>query len=105
MTALAHIFPPAQYPFPIEAVRKRWQSFPDNVLLASLEGQPVGVVGAAPPWLEGLYVVPAAWGTGVAALLHDLALSAIREAGHRHARLWVLEHNARARRFYERRGC
>ncbi len=36
--------------------------------------------------------------------LHDRALDALREEGVQTARLWVLEHNRRARRFYERRG-
>jgi ribosomal protein S18 acetylase RimI-like enzyme len=31
-------------------------------------------------------------------------VEAIRAAGHERARLWVLEQNARARRFYERHG-
>jgi len=34
----------------------------------------------------------------------DRAVAALREAGVETARLWVLEENARARRFYEKRG-
>jgi GNAT superfamily N-acetyltransferase len=53
--------------------------------------------------LRDLYVVPAAWGTGLAARLMDTALDSVRgDAGA--AFLWVGEDNARARRFYEREG-
>jgi GNAT superfamily N-acetyltransferase len=55
-------------------------------------------------WLEGLYVVPDQWGTGVADALHEWALDEARALGSSGCHLWVLEANARARRFYERRG-
>jgi GNAT superfamily N-acetyltransferase len=48
--------------------------------------------------------VPGEWGSGVAATLHDAAVEGLRALGCTEARLWVLEENARARRFYERRG-
>jgi GNAT superfamily N-acetyltransferase len=41
---------------------------------------------------------------GVADALHDDAVEALRAGGVSTGRLWVLEHNARARRFYERHG-
>lgn len=43
-------------------------------------------------------------GSGVAGRLHDEAIDDLRRRGCDEARLWVLEANARARRFYERRG-
>jgi GNAT superfamily N-acetyltransferase len=53
--------------------------------------------------LRNLYVVPEAWGSGVAAALHGTALDWMRaRAGE--AVLWVGEANGRARRFYEREG-
>ena len=55
-------------------------------------------------WLEGLYVVPERWGTRLADELHDRALDEVRGLGSSTCRLWVLEDNTRARRFYERRG-
>ncbi len=55
-------------------------------------------------WLDGLYVDPAHWGGGAAAGLHDAVLEHARGEGRASVRLWVLEENARARRFYERRG-
>ncbi|MBA2255174.1 MAG: GNAT family N-acetyltransferase [Chloroflexi bacterium] len=104
VAALAHIYPPERYPFPAWAVRERWQTFEGRVWLAAAGPEPVGLVGIAPPWLEGLYVDPEAWGSGAAGALHDHAVEALRAAGITMARLWVLEHNQRARRFYERRG-
>jgi GNAT superfamily N-acetyltransferase len=56
------------------------------------------------PWLQMLYVIPSAWGTGVAGnLLHE-ALNAASEVGNRTVWLEVVERQARARRFYEREG-
>ena len=60
--------------------------------------------GAEAIELRDLYVVPSAWGSGVAKALMDTALEAMREAGVREALLWVGEENSRARRFYEREG-
>lgn len=59
---------------------------------------------AADAELHGLYVSPAAWGTGAAAELHRVTLARLRERGFREATLWVLDDNPRARRFYEREG-
>lgn len=56
------------------------------------------------PWLQMLYVVPSAWGTGAAVQLLDAALSAAEEEGHPTIWLEVVEPHARARRFYEREG-
>jgi GNAT superfamily N-acetyltransferase len=51
--------------------------------------------------LATLYLDPQVVGTGVGrALLHD-AMADLRQRGYRTAVLWVLESNARARRFYE----
>lgn len=54
--------------------------------------------------LRGLYVVPEEWGTGVAGALLDAGVNDMRELGASSAILWVVEQNARARRFYERVG-
>ncbi|AKF11416.1 GNAT family N-acetyltransferase [Sandaracinus amylolyticus] len=53
--------------------------------------------------LYAMYVTSRAAGTGVARVLMEHAIDALR-ADSRRAILWVLEHNARARRFYEREG-
>ena len=98
---LGHIFPADLYPFPRAAVLERWRTATDTIF-ADSDG--LGFVAVAPPWLDALYVRPAAWGTGVADRLHELAVDALRAAGVETARLWVLEENWRARGFYERHG-
>jgi GNAT superfamily N-acetyltransferase len=106
--ALAHVFPPDRYPFPRDAVRERWEELltggAHRVLIEERDGGPVGVAAVRPGWLDGLYVLPDWWGSGVAASLHDAALEHLRVLGGTECRLWVLEHNTRARAFYERRG-
>lgn len=107
IAALQHIFPPELYPYPRAAIRDNWgRALADRtrtVVVAEAE-EPVGVACAGDGWLEGLYVVPEHWGTGVADGLHDRVLELVREKGAAECRLWVLESNQRARRFYERRG-
>jgi GNAT superfamily N-acetyltransferase len=108
VTGFAHIFPPDRYPFPTQAVRDRWETelagTGTEIFLAETRATAVGLVAVKPGWLEALYVQPRWWGTGVASRLHDAAVTRLRALGCRTAELWVLEHNARARAFYERRG-
>ncbi len=51
-----------------------------------------------------LYVSPDYWGAGVSSRLFDAGVTYLRERGFERLILWVLEDNARARRFYERNG-
>jgi GNAT superfamily N-acetyltransferase len=102
LAALAHIYPPDRYPFPTEAVVDRWRSFTASGGWIALG--PDGFIAVEPPWLEAMYVRPRAWGSGLAAELHAAAVAELRARGVDAARLWVLEHNVRARRFYERHG-
>jgi RimJ/RimL family protein N-acetyltransferase len=108
LAALAHIFPPELYPYPIAEIRQRWRgALADpvmTVLVAEQEGALVGVAGFRAEWLDGLYVTPALWGHGVGRELHDEVLDRLCAGGSARCHLWVLEHNDRARRFYERLG-
>lgn len=108
VAALAHIFPPERFPYPIDEVRERWRDAvaePElTVLVAERGAALVGVAGCRAEWLDGLYVLPASWGEGVGRRLHDDVLERLRAAGSARCHLWVLEHNDRARRFYERLG-
>jgi GNAT superfamily N-acetyltransferase len=107
VAALAHIFPPEKYPYPVEAIRQRWRDALDEgrtPLVYEEDGQMLGVALTGPEWLDGLYVVPERWGSGTAVALHDAALEGLRADGSEHCHLWVLEENRRARRFYERLG-
>ena len=51
-----------------------------------------------------IYVDPAHWGTGVGRALMTAACDHLADGGRNQLRLWVLEENARARRFCERAG-
>jgi GNAT superfamily N-acetyltransferase len=108
IAALAHIFPPEAHPYPRVAVQARWAAAvmePETrTLIAVSDEEPVGAACVTDGWLEGLYVVPERWGTGLGNELHDRALDEVRGLGSWSCRLWVLEDNSRARRFYERRG-
>ena len=108
VAGLAHIFPPERYPYPRAEIRERWEGLlgagEHRVLVAERDGEAVGVLAVRSGWLDGLYVAPESWGTGVAAALHDAGLEQLRSLGETACRLWVLEENTRARRFYERRG-
>jgi diamine N-acetyltransferase len=100
--SFAHIFPPDRYPFPDAEVRRRWREWEGTTLVSEHDGRVVGVAGVEACWLHGFYVLPEYWGTGVAGELHDAALAQMPDCPE--LRLWVLEENNRARRFYERRG-
>jgi GNAT superfamily N-acetyltransferase len=105
IAGFAHIFPPDRFPYPDDYIRHELRSQledPLNTLLLDIEER--GFALAGPDWLHGLFVRESAWGTGVAGELHDAAFEALRSGGARSASLWCLAENARARRFYERRG-
>src|SRR5262249_38069630 len=108
LAALAHIFPPDQYPYPMDEVTERWrEALSDEdvaVFVAEENGAAVGGAGARAEWLDGLYVLPEWWRRGVGRALHDHVLEHLRADGSTQCHLWALEHNDRARRFYERLG-
>jgi len=93
-----------------------WRSGIDRpnrvVLVAERHGALVGVLEIEPdpkeadrlPWIYMLYVVPAAWGCGVAHALTEAAVDLVRAAGREAVWLSVLEVHARARHFYEKEG-
>ena len=60
--------------------------------------------GARVGEITAIYVLPEAWGTGLGRGLMTAALSHLAAAGYERAALWVLDSNARARRFYARAG-
>jgi putative acetyltransferase len=106
--AFAHIFPPDLYPYPDDDVREMWRESLDDpeveVYIAEVDGERVGSVSVGDVFLRTLYVVPAQWRSGVGTALHDFALDRLRARGCTTAKLWTLEENWDARRFYEKRG-
>ena len=75
-----------------------------TVLVAEEDGVATGVAAFRSEWLDALYVLPQWWNRGVGRALHDEVLARQRAGGCERCHLWVLEHNPRARRFYERLG-
>src|SRR4051812_24202487 len=114
-TAIAgygHIFPPEAPPPTLAEVTDQWRRiFADGAavfVVQADDGTLTGEVAAAADVPTGqlarLYVDIDHWGKGIGARLHDAAVDHLRSSGCASARLWVLEANDRARRFYERRG-
>jgi GNAT superfamily N-acetyltransferase len=102
LAGLAHVYPPELYPFPDEEIFRRWREWPGAILVAERDGRVVGVAGLDGCWLHGFYVLPEHWGTGVA---HELLVAVLAELPDcAELKLWVLEENRRARRFYEKHG-
>lgn len=54
--------------------------------------------------VAAIYLSPAAWGKGCGRELMAAALGQLTRLGYRQVTLWVLDTNARARRFYEAAG-
>jgi GNAT superfamily N-acetyltransferase len=72
--------------------------------VAEVDGATVGFVAVTGDEVTQVYVTAEHRGRGIADALLDHAEKAIRGAGHGSAWLAVVDGNARARRFYERRG-
>jgi ribosomal protein S18 acetylase RimI-like enzyme len=80
-------------------------------IVAEENGEIVGFVSVGPgtdPGTDGelyaIYVHPDHWDAGFGRQLIEAGEDRLRELGHSHAILWVLEDNPRARRFYELAG-
>lgn len=98
----------------------RWKTFlRDNgesrgtLLVTELDGRIVGFANVGPcrdpelPELgevRAIYLLPEYWDHGLGRELMAAGLDALTAAGFDEAMLWVLEANARARRFYEKGG-
>ena len=108
VAAFPHIYPPKLYPFPDVLVRDAWREAvadPDvETYVAEDAGEAVGSVSVGDVFLRTLYVVPSSWRSGIGSALHDLALVRLRDRGCSTAKLWTLEENWEARRYYEKRG-
>ena len=107
LVAFAHIFPPELYPFPDDDVRDVWREALDDpnveAYVAEVDCEPVGSVSVGEGFLRTLYVLPSHWNGGVGTALHDHALERLRAHGNSTAKLWTLEENWSARRYYEKR--
>lgn len=75
-----------------------------DTTVAEVDGTLAGFVMVVDDEVEQVYVAAEHRGTGVAEVLLDEAVRQVAAGGHTEAWLAVVEGNARARRFYERRG-
>jgi len=108
VNAFGHIFPQDLYPFPSDDIRELWRETladPEvEVYIAEAGGAAAGSVSVDDEFLRTLYVLPDQQRTGMGSALHDFALERLAARGCHTAKLWTLEENWSARRFYERRG-
>ena len=99
LVALAHVFPPETHPYPDQLVLDRWHEvLADPAITTLVSEDDEGLTAFAAfdqTTLLHLGVRPDHWGTGLAAGAMQRVPA---------ARLWCLEANHRARRFYERLG-
>jgi GNAT superfamily N-acetyltransferase len=72
-----------------------------EVWVAEAGGRVVGVASLEGDFLEQLYILPGYQGMGIGSALFDKA----RELRPNGFRFYAFQRNARARGFYERRGC
>ncbi len=104
LIALAHVYPPTQYPYPDDDVLARWAIVLDGPDCTTLVRDGAtgldGLVAFDSASIRHLAVHPDCWGTGLAREL--LAAACERIAGP--VRLWCLADNQRARGLYEHLG-
>jgi ribosomal protein S18 acetylase RimI-like enzyme len=106
--ALAHIFPPAQHPYPTSAVARRWRHVLSDRLmhtyLLEVRDTPVGYVAFDGDTVHHLGVASDHQCRGYGSALLEFACMEIYGGGAREALCWVLADNPVARAFYRTRG-
>lgn len=86
-----------------------------RVWVADADGRVVGFVATGPSRdddadrgavaeVYAIYLLPEHWGQGIGRALLERAVAGMRDDGFAAATLWVLDTNARTRRFYEAAG-
>lgn len=106
--ALAHIFPPQHYPYPVSDVARRWRqvlrSGLTHTYLLEVRESPVGYVAFDAETVHHLGVVPDHTRRGYGTTLLEFACMEIYAGGARDALCWVLTDNHTARAFYRALG-
>ncbi len=106
--ALEHIFPPEDYPYPIDEIARRWRRLLRNprveVRVLDAFDAPVGYLAYDDERVRHLGIVPQQSGQGFGSRLLAHACDEIFAGGAEQSTLWVLEENNRAREFYRHRG-
>lgn len=105
---LAKVFPQDEFPFPRDAIGRRWQEeirTPGVDCLVVQQGDDViGFAAVRADELMHFGIAVDRWATGAAQEAHDAVLDRMSAAGITHAWLRVFTGNERGRRFYERLG-
>lgn len=106
--ALAHIFPPQEYPYPVNAIAQRWRQLLSNRLthtyVLEVRESPVGYVAFDAETVHHLGVAPDHTRRGYGSTLLEFACMEIYAGGAREAFCWVLTNNHTARAFYRALG-
>lgn len=105
---LADVFPQDSYPFPRDAIARRWQTELADPEIDSVVIQRhdvvVGFAAIRGDELLHFGVAVELWGSGLAQLAHDAVLDRMHARGVVRAWLRVFTENGRGRRFYEKLG-
>jgi ribosomal protein S18 acetylase RimI-like enzyme len=106
--ALAHVFPPDEFPYPVAAVTRRWRRLLRDprlrVVVLEKDDEPVGFVAFDATTVRHLGVLPDHTRRGYGSALLEFATTEIFAEGAPRADLWVLEANEAARAFYRASG-
>ncbi len=105
---LSDVFPQDEYPFPREDITRRWEiELADPAIAAYVvtgaDGRIRGFAARRDDEILHIGTAVETWGAGLAAWLHDAFVATFPPELPR-LRLWVLEGNRRARRYYEKLG-
>ena len=105
---LEHLFPPEDFPYPVNEVTTRWRRLLHDpaarVFVLELEEDALGFVAFSAGEVLHLGVVPHRTRRGYGSALLEFAVREVYESGEIEAGAWVLEGNAGARAFYRSHG-
>ncbi len=108
VVGLAKVFPQDEFPFPRDAVARRWlgeiESHEVDCFVMEVRDAVIGFAAVRGDELGHFGIALELWGTGVAQQGHDAVVERMRTAGVTRAWLRVFTENERGRKFYERLG-
>lgn len=108
VVGLATVFPQDEFPFPREAVGRRWleeiETYEIDCLVVEQDEAVIGFAAIRVNEFMHFGIALELWGTGAAQAAHDAILDRMRVNRISRAWLRVFTGNERGRRFYERLG-
>ncbi|WP_152362702.1 GNAT family N-acetyltransferase [Microlunatus speluncae] len=106
--ALAHVFPPKRFPYPVTDIARRWQRTLAErrvrVRILEIGDQPAAFIAYDHETVRHLGVLPRHTRRGYGTALLTFAEEDIFSSGSRQVQLWVLNENRAARAFYRTHG-